>query len=300
MTINTAQIQSALRPGLKALFGMAPQYPEEWPEIYETYDSDKAFEIEWEYKFTGPAQLTAEGAPSPNDTMGQRIQTQYLHRAVSLQVTITRQAMEDNLYKDKFPMMMKSLRNSMDQAKEILAAAPLNNGFDAAYVIGDGQPIYSLNHPIDGGVYANRPVVYADLNEASLESAIVTVSTFKDQAGLLAKTNIRKLIVPPQGQFIASRLLNSEFRINTANNDRSAIYTMDAVPDGYRVNHYLNLPNAWYAITDANDGFKHYSRIPLEADMYTDFGTQNLMARSYARYSFGISNPRGTYGSQGA
>jgi hypothetical protein len=300
MAINTTAIANLLRPGLAAVFGDYAMYPAQWPEIYETHDSDKAVEIEVEMKMLGLAQIRAEGAPTAVDTMGQRIVTSYVHRYVGLSFNITRQAIMDNLYKTKFPLMVQALKKSMSQSKDILGASVLNNGFNPAYPIGDGQPLYSLNHPIDSGVVANMPSVPAQLNEASIESAIVTIQQFQDQAGLIVQTKPRKMIVPPQLQFTADRLLESAFRTNTANNDISAIYNISAIPQGYRVNQYLTNPNAWFILTDASNGFKHYIREPIETGVYTDFATDNLLAKAIERYSFGNSNFRSTYGSSGS
>jgi|SRR5882724_661088 len=299
MAINTTAIANLLRPGLAAVFGDYPLYPSQWSDIFETYESDKAVEIEVEMKMLGLAQIRAEGSPTAVDTMGQRIITSYVHKYVALSFNITRQAITDNLYKTKFPLMVRALKKSMAQTKEILGASVLNNGFLAAFPIGDGQALYSVSHPIDGGVVANKPAVDADLNEASLESAIIAIQQFKDQAGLIVQTKPEKLIVAPQGQFVAERLLASAFRTNTANNDISAVYNVSAVPQGYRVNQYLTAPNAWFLNTDAPDGFKHYIREAIETDVYTDFSTDNLLAKAVERYSFGISNFRASYGSNG-
>lgn len=303
MTINTGAIQSLLRPGLKAVFGSYPTYPSQWSEIYSKHESDRAFEIEVEMKMLGLAQIRAEGAPTAMDTMGERIKTTYMHRYVGLGFIITRQCMMDNLYKTQFPMQATALRDSLAQAKEILGASPLNNGFNPAFPIGDGQPLFSLNHPIDGGVFANRPAVFADLNEASLESAIISIQQFKNQAGLTVMTKPVKMIVGPQNQFVCERLTGSAFRTNTANNDISAIYNLSSIPQGYRVNQFiLQQPgnvNSWFLLTDAQDGFKHYVREKVETDVYTCFATDNLQAKAVERYSFGVSNPRAAYGSHG-
>jgi phage major head subunit gpT-like protein len=302
MAINTTQIANLLRPGLAAVFGDYPQYPSQWSEIFEVYHSDKAVEIEEEMKMLGLAQIRPEGAPTAVDSMQQAITTSYVHKFVGLSFAITQQAMEDNLYKSKFPLMVRALKKSLAQTKEILGASILNNGFNAAFPIGDGQPLFSLNHPITaGGVVANTPVVQADLSEASLEAAIVTVQQFKDQAGLIIQTKPLKLIVPPQGQFTAERLLQSSFRVGTQLNDINALYNLQMVPQGYRVNQYLTpyQPNAWYLLTDAPDGFKHYVRTPVKTDVYTEFSTDNLLAKAVERYSFGVSNFRAAYGSNG-
>lgn len=299
MAINTTAIAKLLRPGLHAVFGDYQQYPSQWSEIFSVNHSDKAVEEEVEMKLLGLAQLRAEGAATAVDTMGQRIISSYQHRYVGLSFNITRQALVDNLYKTKFPMMVKALKKSMAQSKEILGASVFNNGFNAAYPGGDGQPLFSTAHPIDGGTYSNRPAVFADLNEASLESAIIAIQQFKDQAGLIVQTKPEKLIVPPQGQFVAERLLGSAFRTNTANNDINAMYNVSSIPKGYRVNQYLTTANSWFVLTDAPEGLKHFVREAIETDVYTDFSTDNLMAKAIERYSFGWSNPRAAYASQG-
>jgi len=307
MPINTGDIANLLRPGLKAVFGSYPMYPSQYSEIFSEYTSDKAVEIEVEMKFLGLAQFRQEGASTAMDTMGQRVVTNYVHRYVALGFIITRQAQMDNLYKTRFPMMAKALRDSLLQTKEINAASILNNGFSGNFPGGDGQPLFSLTHPIDTGVYANTPSVAADLNEGSLEQGIIAIQQFKNQAGLTVMTKPKKLIVGPQNQFVAERLLNSAFRTNTANNDISAVYNMSAVPDGYRVNQFIsqynngggNFTNVWFLLTDAQDGFKYYVREKAETDVYTDFATDNLEAKAVERYSFGFSNPRCAYGSHG-
>lgn len=299
MTINTGAIANLLRPGLAAVFGEYPMYPSQWSEIFDVYESDKAVEIEVEMKMLGLAQIRSEGAPTAMDNMGQRIVTNYVHKYIGLGFVITRQAIMDNLYKTRFPMMAKALRDSLAQTKEVLGASILNNGFNAAFPIGDGQSLFSTAHPIDGGTVANTPAVAADLNEASLEAAIIAIQQFRNQAGLIVQTKPEKLIVPTQNQFVAERLLASAFRTNTANNDISAIYNVSAVPQGYRVNQFLTGAHNWFLLTDAPDGFKHYVREKAETDVYTDFSTDNLQAKAIERYSFGVSNFRAAYGSPG-
>lgn len=292
MSINTTKIVNLLRPGLAAVFGDYASYPSQHSEIYEVYDSDKAVEIEVEMRMLGLGQIRAEGAPTAVDNgMGQRTVTSYVHRYVALSFSITRQALKDNLYKTKFPLMVRALKKSMAQTKEILGASVLNNGFSANFPIGDGQPVFSAVHPIDGGVVSNLGVA-ADLNEASLESMLIQSQQFRDPAGLLIQTKPVKLIVPPQVQYSADRLLASSFRTNTNTNDISSIYNQSSVPQGYRVNQYLTSPSAWFMLTDAPDGFKHYVREAIETDVYADFQTDNLLAKAVERYSFGISNFR--------
>lgn len=296
MALTTAQIQNLLRPGLAAIAGSYPAYPSEWSEIFDTYESDKAFELEEEMKFTGLAQLRGEGAPSAIDTMGQRFATVYLHRYVSLMFVMTRQSQKDNLYKQKFPMIAKAFRHSFDQSKEVLGAAILNNAFNAAFPIGDGQSLCSTAHPIDGNTVSNRAAVAGDLNEASLESALIQIALFKDIAGLIIKTIPQKLIVPPQLNYVAERLCGSQFRTNTPNNDISAVYNLGSLPQGYRVNHFLSSSTNWFIKTDAPDGFKHYQREPFETDSYIDFDTDNIKFKGLERYSFNVTNWRAVFG----
>lgn len=303
MPTNTADIQNLLRPGLKSVFGTYPSYPAQYREIFTEYQSDKAIEIDVEMKFLGLAQFRAEGSTTAIDTMGQRVITNYVHRYVALGFTITRQAQMDNLYKSEFPKYANALRDSLLQTKEINGASILNNGFNAAFPGGDGQPLFSLNHPIDTGVYANTPAVAADLNEASLEQGIIAIQQFRNQAGLIVKTQPKKLIVGPQNQFVAERLLGSAFRTNTANNDISAIYNMSSVPEGYRVNQFITqfggTTNTWFCLTDSPDGLKYMVREKAETDVYTEFSTDSLQCKAVERYSFGFSNARCAYGSHG-
>jgi len=300
MTINTSQIQQLLRPGLAEVFGDYPMYPAEYAEIFTVKTSDKAVEIEVEMKLLGLASQKAEGAPTAFQDMGQRVISTYYHRYTSVGFIITRQAMKDNLYESQFPQQAQSLRNSMMQSKEVNGASVLNNGFSSSYPGGDGVALFSTAHPIDTGTFANTPTVQTDLNESSLQDAITATSQFRDQAGLITMTKPVKLIVPPQLQFTADRLLNSQFRTGTANNDINAIYNMSAVPQGYRVNHFLTDTNAWFLMTDAPNGLKHYVREKLETDVFTDFTTDNLLAKAIERYSFGWSNARSIFGSSGA
>jgi phage major head subunit gpT-like protein len=296
MPINTGAIANLLRPGVKAIWGDYDRYPSQWSEIYETLTSDKMTEYEVELKMLGLAGFRPEGAPTPIDNMGQRTVTQYTHKYVGLSFIITRQALVDNLYKTRFPTMVKALKTSMAQTKEILGASTLNNGFNTSFPIGDGKPLFSTTHPIDGGVVANASLVAADLNETSLENAIINIQQSKDAAGLTAMIKPIMLVVPPQLQFVAERLTASAFRVGTANNDINAMYNLGYLPKGYRVNQYLTNPNAWFVLTDAPDGFKHYVREKAEIDVYADFSTDNLMAKAIERYSFGVTNFRAIYG----
>lgn len=299
--INTGQIAQLLRPGLKAVFGQYPTYPEQWTEIFKTYQSDKYQEIEVEMKYLGAADIKAEGQPIASDSMGQRIVTNYIHKRVGLSFTITKEAVEDNLYQSQFPEQAKSLRNSLRVTKNILGANILNNAFNAAYPIGDGQSVCSTAHPIDGGTFSNSLAGNAsvDFSEAGVEQAIMMIQKFPMQSGIPSQTMAKKMILPRELQFSASRLLNSAFRVDVANNDINALYHNDYIPEGYRINQFLTSPTAWFVLTDAEDGLKHFQRTPVETDTYVDYPTDNVMAKATERYSFGVSNCRAIFGSPG-
>ena len=300
--INTGQIAQLLRPGLKAVFGQYPTYPEQWTEIFKTYQSDKYQEIEVEMKYLGAADIKPEGQPIATDSMGQRIVTNYIHKRVGLSFTITKEAIEDNLYQNQFPQQAVSLRNSLRITKNILGANVLNNAFNAAYPIGDGQSVCSTAHPIDNGTFSNAFAggsAYVDFSEAGVEQAIMLIQAFPMQSGILSQTMDKKMILPRQLQFAASRLLNSAFRVDVANNDINALYHNDYIPEGYKINQFLTSATAWFILTDAEDGLKHYQRTPVETDTYVDYPTDNVMAKATERYSFGVSNPRAIFGSPG-
>lgn len=300
--INTGQIAQLLRPGLKAVFGQYPTYPEQWTEIFKTYQSDKYQEIEVEMKYLGAADIKPEGQPIATDTMGQRVVTNYIHKRVGLSFTITKEAVEDNLYQSQFPQQAVSLRNSLRITKNILGANVLNNAFIDAYPIGDGKSVCAVDHPIDGGIFSNRLAAggaTVDFSEAGVEQAIIQIQKFPMQSGILSQTMARKMILPRELQFAASRLLNSTFRVDTANNDVNALYHNDYIPEGYKINQFLTSTTAWFIITDAPDGLKHFQRTAVETDTYVDYPTDNVMAKATERYSFGVSNPRGIFGSEG-
>lgn len=299
--INTGQIAQLLRPGLAAVFGKYPTYPEQWTEIFKTYQSDKYQEIEVEMKYLGPADIKPEGQPMATDSMGQRIISNYIHKRVALSFSITKEAVEDNLYQNEFPRQAESLRDSLRVTKNILGANVLNNAFNPAYPIGDGQSACSATHPIDGGFFSNTLAGSAtvDFSEAGVEQAIIQIQKFPMQSGILSQTMAKKLILPRELQFAASRLLNSAFRVDVANNDINSLYHNDYIPGGYKINQFLTSPTAWFVLTDAADGLKHYQRTAVETDTYVDYPTQNIMSSATERYSFGVSNPRGLFGSPG-
>ncbi len=297
--MNTGDIAILLRPGLKAVTGQYPAYPEQWTEIFKTYQSDKYQENEVEMKFLGPANIKPQGQPISTDSMGQRIVTSYVHKRVGLSFTITKEAMEDNLYQTQFPMQAVSLRNSLRTTKNILGANLLNNAFNNLYPIGDGQSMCSTTHPIDGGVFSNKTSTAAALSEAALENLIILIQKFPMQSGILAQTMPEKLIIPRELQFTAARILESTFRVGVASNDINAIYHGSYIPKGYKVNQYLTSPTAYFIVTDAPDGLKHFQRTPVETDTYVDYMTDNVMCKATERFSFGITNSRGIAGNEG-
>lgn len=300
MTINTAQIQNLLRPGLAAVFGSDPMYPAQWPEIFDEHQSDKQIELDVEMKMMGLGGIRAEGAPTEYQDMGQRYVTQYINRYISAGFIITRAAIKDNLYKSEFPKQAQSLKDSLDQTTEVLGASILNNGFNTNFPGGDGQPLYSTAHPIDGGTVANTFSVQADLNETSLEAALTAINQFQNVAGLRVMVKTRKMIVGPTLQWTANRILNSQFRTGTSNNDISAVYNVNAVPEGYTVNQFLTDTNAWFLKTNAQQGFKMFNREPYETSVFTDMDTDNLKAKAIKRFSFGWSNFRCSFASSGS
>lgn len=300
--INTGSIAQLLRPGLQAVFGSYTTYPDQWKEIFKTYQSDKFQEIDVEMKYFGAGVIKPEGQAIATDSAGQRVVNSYIHKTVGLSFTLTQESIEDNLYKSEFPQQAKNLRNSLMVTKNILGANVLNNAFNPAYAIGDGQSVCSTAHPIDGGTYSNAfntGGVTVDFSEAGLEQAIMLIQQFPMQSGLLSQTMARKLILPRTLQFAASRLLNSQFRVDTANNDINALYHNDYIPEGYKINQYLTSNTAWFILTDAPDGLKHFQRSPVTTDTYVDYPTNNVMCKAMERYSFGVSNPRGIFGSPG-
>lgn len=300
MTINTGAIQNLLRPGLAAVFGSDSKYPAQWPEIFETHESDKQIELDVELKMLGLGAIRPEGSPTQFQDMGQRYVTQYLNRYISSGFVITRAAIKDNLYKSEFPKQAQSLKDCLDQTTEVLGASVLNNGFAAGFPGGDGVALFSTAHPIDGGTVSNTFATQADLNETSLEAGLTAIQQFQDIAGLRVMVQARKMIVGPTLQWTANRILNSQFRTGTGNNDVSAVYNVNAIPDGYKVNQFLTDTNAWFILTNAQQGFKYFNREPYETSVFTDFATDNLMAKAIKRFSFGWSNFRAGFASSGA
>jgi hypothetical protein len=302
MAISRAQLLKELLPGLNALFGLEyAKYGEEHKEIYETETSERSFEEETKLSGFSAAPVKAEGAAIAYDNAQEAWSTRYNHETIALGFSITEEAIEDNLYDSLSARYTKGLARAMAYTKQVKGAAVLNNGFSASYPGGDGVALFSASHPlVSGGVNSNTPSVQADLNETSLEAAVIQIAAWTDERGLLIAAKPRKLIVPPALMFVAKRLLDTELRVGTADNDINALKSMGAIPEGYSVNHFLTDNNAWFICTDVPNGLKHFVRTPLSNSMDGDFDTGNVRYKSRERYSFGWSDPLGMFGSSGS
>ena len=302
MAISRSQLVKELEPGLNALFGMEyARYENEHAEIFDTESSDRAFEEEVMLVGFGNASTKSEGAGVQFDTANEAYTARYTHETVALAFALTEEAVEDNLYDRLGARYTRALARSMAHTKQIKAAAVLNNGFSSSFPGGDGKALLTTDHPLaGGGTFANEPTTAADLNETSLENALIEISTFVDERNMILALRGMKLIVPPQLQFVADRLLESTLRVGTADNDVNAIRNMGMLPEGYTVNHFLTDPDAWFIKTDAPNGFKHFERSPLRTSMEADFDTGNMRYKARERYSFGYSDPRCVFGSEGA
>jgi hypothetical protein len=302
MAINRAQLVKELEPGLNALFGLEyDQYEDEHTMIFDTESSDRAFEEEVMLSGFQEAPVKPEGAPVTYDTAQESWTARYTHETIALAFALTEEAMEDNLYDSISARYTKALARSMNQTKQVKAANVLNNGFSTSYPGGDGKPLLTTDHPtITGGDVKNEPSTAADLNETSLENALIDIAAFVDERGLKVNVKARRLIVPPALQFVADRILNTPGRVGTADNDINAVRNMSAVPDGYAVNHYLTDTDAFFLRTDAPNGLKHFVRTPVSTGMEGDFESGNVRYKARERYSFGWSDWRGIYGSPGA
>jgi hypothetical protein len=291
-----------LLPGLNALFGLEyKKYEDEHTAIYETDSSERSFEEEQKLSGFNAAPVKDEGAGIVYDTAQESFTARYSHETIALGFSITEEAMEDNLYDSLSARYTKALARAMAYTKQVKAAYPLNNAFDGTYTSGDGVALCATNHPlVNGGTNANEPAVAADLNETSLEDAVINIAAFTDERGLLIASRPRKLIIPSSLQFTATRLLETELRVATADNDINALRTNGAIPEGYSINHYLTDPDAWFLITDCPNGMKHFNRVSLSTSMDGDFDTGNVRYKARERYSFGVSDPLGIYGSPGA
>lgn len=299
MAMTTAQIRDLLLPGLNAVFGDYDALPQQWSDIFERHTSEMAYERDVEIKMLGLAQLRSEGAATAFEDPGERFVYVYRHVGVALGFVMTKFAIRDNLYKSRFGPNSRALKFSLAQTKEVYGAAVLNNAqaAGAQFAGGDGVPLLSTAHPIDVGTVSNRPTVNAQLNETSLQDGIVAVRRFKDAAGLRVMVKPKRLIIPPELQFTATRLLRTELRVGTSDNDVNAIRELGAIPGGFRINDFLSNVASWFLLTDCPDGLKFFQRDPLEVDMFVDFTTDNLMTKATERFSFGWSNWRSVYGS---
>jgi hypothetical protein len=304
MAISRAQLLKELLPGLNALFGLEyKRYGEEHKEIYETETSERSFEEETKLSGFSAAPVKNEGNAIAYDNAQEAWTARYQHETIALGFSLTEEAVEDNLYDTLSARYTKALARGMAYTKQVKGANVLNNGFtnSAPYYGGDGVPLFSASHPlVTGGVNSNIPVTPADLNETSLEAAVIQIAAWTDERGLLIAAKPSKLIIPPALQFVATRLLETELRVSTADNDINALKNNGSIPDGYSINHFLTDTNAWFLTTDVPNGLKHFVRSPLSTSMDGDFDTGNVRYKARERYSFGWSDPLGMYGSAGA
>ena len=302
MAISRAQLLKELLPGLNALFGLEyARYGEEHKEIYETETSERSFEEETKLSGFSAAPVKGEGSAIAYDNAQEAWTTRYNHETIALGFSITEEAIEDNLYDSLSARYTKGLARAMAYTKQVKAAAVLNNGFSSSYLGGDGVSLFSASHPlVSGGTNANTPTTQADLNETSLESAVIQIAAWTDERGLLIAAKPKKLIVPPSLQFVATRLLETKLRVGTNNNDINALENNGSISEGYVMNHFLTDVNAWFLTTDVPNGMKHFERTPLQNSMDGDFDTGNVRYKARERYSFGWSDPLGIWGSSGS
>jgi len=311
MAISRAQMLKELLPGLNALFGLEyEKYEDEHAVIYETESSDRSFEEEVKLSGFGAAPVKDEGNAISYDSAQEAFTARYNHETIAMGFAITEEAMEDNLYDSLSARYTKALARAMAYTKQVKAVNPLNNGFTNSYQTGDGVNFFTASgdgvtggggHPlVSGGTNDNRPSTAADLNETSLEAAVVTIAALTDERGLLIAARPRALVVPPALMFTATRLLESDQRVATADNDINAIRNNGTIPEGYSVNHYLTDTDAFFITTDIPNSLKMFERTALETSMDGDFDTGNVRYKARERYSFGVSDPLGMYGSPGA
>ena len=307
MAISRSQLLKELLPGLNALFGMEyNRYGEEHKEIYEVESSERSFEEETKLSGFAPAPVKAEGSAIQYDNAQEAWVARYTHETIAMGFSLTEEAVEDNLYDSLSARYTKALARAMSYTKQVKAASVLNNGFTAGFVGGDNATLFagtsaSTGHPlVNGGFNQNRPFIGADLNETSLEAAVIQVAAWTDERGMLIAAKPRKLIIPPALMFVAKRLLETELRIGTTDNDINALKAMGSIPQGHTVNHFLTDPNAWFLMTDVPNGMKHFVRTPMSTGMDGDFDTGNVRYKARERYSFGWSDPLGIWGSPGS
>jgi len=302
MAISRAQLLKELLPGLNALFGLEyKKYGEEHKEIFETETSERSFEEETKLSGFSAAPVKNEGSALAYDNAQEAWTARYVHETIAMGFSLTEEAIEDNLYDSLSARYTKALARAMAYTKQVKAAAILNTAFTGGPTYGDGQVLCSTAHPlVSGGTNSNRPTVAADLNETSLEAAVIQIAGWTDERGLLIAAQPKKLVVPPSLQFVATRLLETELRVGTADNDINALKNNSSIREGYCVNHYLTDTNAWFLMTDVPNGLKHFVRSPLQNGMDADFDTGNSRYKARERYSFGVSDPLGIFGSPGA
>ena len=304
MAISRAQLLKELLPGLNALFGLEyKRYGEEHKEVYETETSERSFEEETKLSGFSAAPVKNEGTAIAYDNAQEAWTARYNHQTIALGFSLTEEAVEDNLYDTLSARYTKALARAMAYTKQVKAAAVLNNGFNTSgsYNGGDGVSLFNVSHPlVSGGVNSNTQSTPTDLNETALENAVIQIAAWTDERGLLIAAQPRKLVVPPGNQFVATRLLETELRVSTADNDINAIKNNGSIPEGYTINHFLTDPDAYFLTTDVPNGMKHFVRTPLSTSMDGDFDTGNVRYKARERYSFGWSDPLGMWGSPGA
>jgi len=301
MAISRAQLLKELLPGLNALFGMEyARYDDEHGEIYETESSDRSFEEEVKLSGFDAAPVKDEGDAISYDAAQESFTARYNHETIAMGFAITEEAMEDNLYDSLSARYTKALARAMAHTKQVKSVVPLNTGFDA-YQSGDGVSLFNTAHPlVSGGTNSNRPSTDADLNETSIEAAVIQIGKWTDERGLMIAARPQTLVIPPDLQFVAARVMKSDLRPGTADNDINAVRSMGVVPGGTVVNHYLTDADAWFLMTDVPNGMKHFNRVALETSMDGDFDTGNVRYKARERYSFGVSDPLGIWGTSGA
>ena len=300
MAISRSQLVKELEPGLNALFGLEyKRYENQHAEIYTNENSDRAFEEEVMLSGFANAQVKAEGAGVSFDEAQETFTARYTHETVALAFAITEEAIEDNLYDRLASRYTKALARSMSNAKQVKAVEPLINGF-GTFKTGDGVALFSGSHPTVAGTFSNTLATAADLNETSLEQSMIDIAAMTDERGLRVAARGVKMVIPSELQFTAERLMKSQGRTGTADNDINAIVSMGMVPQGYRVNNYLTDTDAFYILTDVPNGMKMFTRAPLNTAMEGDFDTGNVRYKARERYSFGVSDPRGIFASPGA
>ena len=302
MAISRSQLVKELEPGLNALFGLEySRYENEHAEIFITETSDRAFEEEVMLTGFNGAEVKQEGAPVVFDQASEAYTSRYTHETIALAFAITEEAIEDNLYDRLASRYTRALARSMANTKQVKAAAVLNNAFNSAFTGGDGKELIATDHPLaNGGTFSNELATAADLNETSLEQSLIDIASFVDERGLKIAIQGKKLIIPKELQFTAERLMKTPLRVGTADNDINAIKNMGMIPEGYRVNHFLTDTDAFFIMTDAPNGLKHFVRSPIKTAIEGDFDTGNVRFKARERYVFGFSDPRGIFGSPGA